>query len=321
MLKASNIIEAFVKIRLKQFYRELIGIGLIRIIFLIGLFGFIGFILFVSTSKYPDSFYVIGLTVFIILVVHTKRQDKSFLKTNFANYKLICFVEYLIMASIIIAFLIFHFQWIPLLFLLSALYLIIHLDLKTSQRNLNTKIQQLIPSGCFEWKGGVRQTLIILIPLWMIGLCTSFFIGSVPIVLFILGIIPFSFYEKGEPYQMILAYEMGTNQFLFHKINMQISLFSILALPLIGAFLVFHYEIWYIPIIEYFIFIFLYIYLILTKYAFYEPNRKSASAQIFGAIGVFGGIIPVFLPVVWLLSIRFFFKSKENLNFYLNDYN
>jgi hypothetical protein len=167
----------------------------------------------------------------------------------------------------------------------------------------------------------VRQALFILLPLWIIGLFTSFFIGSVPIVLFILGVIPFSFYEKGEPYQMILAYEMGPTQFLFRKIKMQISLFSLLSLPLIAAFLIFHRETWYIPIIEYFIFISLYIYLILTKYAFYEPNRKSPPAQVFGAIGAFSGIIPVFLPLVWLLSIRFFFKSKENLNVYLNDYN
>ena len=315
------MIEAFVKIRLKQFFRGLIGIGLVRIIFLIGLLGFMVFLLFLGTSKSPDSFYVTGITALILLMVQTKRQDKSFLKTNFENYRLIYFVEYVILASIVIAFQIFHFQWIPLLVLLSAIYLIIHLDLKTRQRNLNTRFQRLIPSECFEWKGGVRQSLFVIIPLWIIGFCTSFFIGSVPIVLFILGVIPFSFYEKGEPYQMILAYEMGTSQFLFHKIKMQISLFSILALPLIAAFLVFHFERLYIPIIEYFIFVSLYIYLILTKYAFYESNRKSPSAQVFGAIGALGGIVPVFLPVIWLLSIRLFFKSKENLNFYLNDYN
>lgn len=315
------MIEAFVKIRLKQFYRGMTGIGLIRIIFLIGLVGFIVFVLFIETSKAPDSYYVTGITSLILFMVQAKRQDKSFLKANFDRYKRICFVEYLILASIPMAFLIFHFQWIPLLLLISAIYLIIHLDLKSKQRNLNTRLQQLIPAKCFEWKGGVRQTIFILIPLWMIGLGTSFSIGSVPIVLFILGVIPFSFYEKGEPYQMIIAYEMGTSQFLFHKIRTLIAMFSILSIPLIAAFLVFHPEIWYIPVIEYFIFISLYIYLILTKYAFYEPNCKSTSAQIFGIIGAIGGIIPVFLPVVWLLSIRFFFKSNENLNIYLNDYN
>jgi hypothetical protein len=315
------MIEAFVKIRLKQFYRGLIGVGLIRIIFLIGLLGFIGFVLFIETSESPDSFYVAGLTSFILFMVQTKRQDKSFLKTNFDRYKLICFVEYLILASVPLIFLLFHSQGIPFLLLIASIYLIIHLDLKSKQRNLNTRLQQLIPSECFEWKGGVRQTLFVLIPLWLIGMGTSFSIGSVPIVLFILGVIPFSFYEKGEPYQMIIACEMRASQFLFHKIKMQITMFSVLSIPLIAAFLVFHPEIWYIPVIEYLIFISLYIYLILTKYAFYEPNSKSTSAQVFGAIGAFGGIIPVFLPVVWLLSIRFFFKSKENLNIYLNDYN
>jgi hypothetical protein len=61
--------------------------------------------------------------------------------------------------------------------------------------------------------------------------------------------------------------------------------------------------------------------LILTKYAFYEPNNKSQAAVAFGAIGALGGIIPVFLPVVWVLSVRFFFKSRENLKIYLNDFN
>jgi len=315
------MIEAFVKIRLKQIYRGLIGIGLIRIIFLIGLIGFILAFLFTQTSKNPNSSYVAGIAAFIVFWVHTKRQDKTFLQTNFDNYKLICFVEYLILTSVVTALMIFHFQWIPLITLLPVLYLITQFDLETRQYNLNTRLQRLIPSECFEWKGGVRQTFLILIPLWMIGLCTSFFIGSVPVVLLIFGIVPFSFYEKGEPYQMILAYEMGTDRFLIHKIKMLISLFSIITVPLIAAFLVFHYESWYIPIAEYFIFVSLYIYLILTKYAFYTPNRKSAAAGIFGAIGALCGIIPILMPVVWMLTLRFYFKSKENLKLYLDDYN
>jgi len=315
------MIEALVKIRLTQIYRGLIDIGLIRILFLIGMLGFLGFMSFIGTSKNPNSFYVAAITVLVLAAVHNSRQDKSFLKTNFVNYKLICFVEYLILSSIIVAFLIFHFQWIPLLLLLSLIYLIIQLDLKTKQRSINTRLQHLIPSDCYEWKGGVRQTLFFIVPLWLIGLFTSFFIGSVPIVLFVLGIIPLSFYEKGEPYQMILACEMGASQFLARKIKMQISLFSMLSFPLIVVFMIFHYERWYITIVEYFVFVSLQIYLIVTKYAFYESNRKSSAAKVFGIIGAFSVVIPVFLPVIWLLSIRFFFKSKETLNFYLNDYN
>jgi len=315
------MIDAVIRIRLKQVCRGLIGIGLIRIIFLAGLFVFILFYLFLQTSTYPNSFYVTGVTLLIALLVQTKRQDKVFLQASFYHYRLVCYAEYLLITLPVTVLMVYHAQWISVLILLPVLYCITCLDFKPKQRTLNTRIQQWIPSACFEWKGGIRKTLLILLPLWIAGLCTPFTLWTVPIVLFIIGIIPFSFYEQGEPYQMITAFEMGTKRFLFHKISMLILLYSVLAIPLMVAFLAFHYEHWYIPVAEYFIFLSLYIYLITTKYAFYEPNIKSPAAQTFQAIGALGGLIPVFLPVVWLLTIRFYFRSKETLNLYLNDYN
>jgi hypothetical protein len=315
------MVQAFIKIRLTQLFRGIIGIGIFRIIFLILLFGYLMTFVFLLTENQTNALYVVGTISLLTLWIQTKRKDKVFLKTNFEKYKLIYFAEYLALSFIAIIFLTIHLQWIPLLILLATFSLIIQLDIKMKQRSLNTKLQRMIPSECFEWKAGVRKTIFILIPVWLIGFFTSFLTGSVPIVMFILGIIPLSFYETGESYQMIIVYEKGTNSFLFYKIKMQILLFSIITIPLITAFVVFHYEIWYIPIAEYFIFISIHTYSILTKYAFYEPNNKSQAAVAFGTIGALGGIIPVFLPVVWLLSIRFFLKSRENLKLYLNDFN
>lgn len=119
---------------------------------------------------------------------------------------------------------------------------------------------------------------------------------------------------------MIIAFEKSSKDFLFHKIKRQTVIFSILIIPLIISFLFFHPDKWYIPVVEYLIFITLHIYLILTKYAFYDSNRESPAGQAIVAIGVLGGFIPLFLPVVWLLSIRFYFKSIKNLNYYLNDH-
>jgi len=321
-LSPLKMIEAFIKIRFKQFYRWTIEMGLIRLIFLIGLLGFIAFILFKQTSKIPNAYYVSGAFLLMVILIHIKRQDKIFLKIHFINYKLIYLAEYLLLIIPVIVSLIYHFQWIIAVSILCAIGAIVNIDIKKpKQRNLNTKLQQLIPYDCFEWKAGIRKTLFLIITFWMIGLSTSFFIGSVPIVIFILGILPLGFYEKGEPLQMVLAYEMGSNKFLFHKIKMQTILFSVLSIPLMVGFMIFHFERWYIPIAEYFIFISLHTYVILAKYAFYEPNKKSGALQLFGIIGVMGTIIPVLIPVVWLLSIRFYFKSRKNLNFYLNDYN
>lgn len=315
------MIQAFINIRVKQIFRALEGLGLIRTLFLVGLLVFIGFGLFMQTASTLNSFYMTVLYLLIITLIQVKRPDKRFAEINFNNFKLIFLIEYLLLMLPLFICLFYHKQWMQVISVVVLTLLIVNLDFKLKPKSLNTSIQKLIPSDCFEWKGGVRKTLVLIVTLWIIGLGTSFFVGSVPVVIFILGILPLSFYEKGEPVQMILAYEMGTSRFIMHKIKMHLALFTILSIPLIIAFLFFHPELWYIPIAEFFIFITSHIYVILLKYAFYQPNNKSNAAQVFVLIGAIGMIIPVFIPVIWLLSIRFYFKSRENLNFYLNDYN
>ena len=315
------MIGEFINIRFKQVYRAIVGIGLFRAIFLAVLVGFLGFILFKQTEILPNSYYLLGIYLLVIVLIQLKRQDKLFLKSHFNNYKLICFTEYLILSIPLLACLTYHSQWLSNLILFPSLFLIVNLDLKVKGRNLNTKIQQCIPYDNFEWKGGLRKSFFYIVPLWIISLATSFFIGSVPIAIFILGLVPLGFYEKSEPYQMILAYEMSTRRFLFHKLSLQIILFSFITIPLIISFMFFHYEHWYITLAEYLIFISLHIYFILAKYAFYEPNSKSATTVIFGSIGATAMFFPFLLPVVWLLSVWFYIKSTDKLNLYLNDYN
>ena len=312
---------AFFKIRLKQIIRSTKEIGLFRIIFIIGLLAFIAVALFKQTANAPNFFYSIGIYLTIITLIQVNRSDKRFLKIHFNNFKLILLTEYILLLIPLFICLIYYKHWILLISVILLTFLIINIDFKPRQKSLNTLIQRLIPAKCFEWKSGVRKALFLLIGFWIIGLSTSFFIGSVPIVLFILGLFPLSFYEKSEPIQMILSFEMGTNKFLFHKIKMQLALYTILSIPLIIAFLIFHADKWYIPIIVFLIMATSHIYIILTKYAFYQTNSKSSGAQAFGVIGAIGIIMPVFIPLIWLLSIRFYFKSRKNLNFYLNDYN
>lgn len=315
------MIAAFLNIRIKQFNRVMSGLGLFRVVFLSGLLGFGAFVIFMLSSEEPNSYYVTGGMVLMIITLHLNRRDKAFLKTHFNAYRLLFLVEYALIALPIALVLSIHSQWIPLLLLVASTGIITQLDYKPKQRSTNSLFQRLIPSAGFEWKAGIRRSLFFMVPLWIIGMGTSYFIGSVPIVMFILGIIPISFYENGEPIQMILSYEKNSHQFLWLKIKLQLILYSAITLPLIGAFILFHAEFWYIPLIEYLVFITLHLFLILTKYTFYQPNSKSPAASIFASIGAIASIIAIFLPIVWLLSIRFYVKSVKNLNFYLDDYN
>lgn len=314
------MIRTLLIIRLKQIYRGLIGIGFFRIVFLLGLMGFLGIMLFTKTSNESTSQYIsLGLLV-LLLMIQLGRSDKLFLKRHFPGFKSIILTEYIAISTPVLFCLMFHGQWIPTITLFFGLLIIVHLDAPPTGKSLNTKLQDLIPPDCIEWKSGLRKQFFIIVPTWIIAALTSFFIGSVPTVIFILGILTFSFFERCEPYQVLLSYEFAPCKFLLHKVKRQIQLFSVVVMPLIGLYLIFNFDKWYIPVAEFIIFVFLHIYIIMVKYAFYEPNTKSPAAQTFGGIGALGGIIPIFLPLVWSLTIWFYLKSINKLNYYLNDY-
>ncbi len=314
------MIRALLKIRLKQIYRGIIGIGLIRFIFLVGLVGFLGFALYIKSSDKLTSQYLSAGFLLLIMIVHFKRGDKLFLKSHFSNYKALMLAEYIILSIPVLCCFLIHKQWVAIS-QLSGLLIIINIDLKARNSNLNTKLQELIPDDAFEWKAGIRKQFFIIVPIWIIAALTSFFIGSIPIAIFILGITILSFFEKCEPYQILLSVELSATKLLTLKVKRLLQLFSTLVIPLLVLFIVFNPDKWYIPVAEYFIFCSLLIYTIMTKYAFYEPNIKSSAAQIYVALGALGGMIPVFLPVVWLMTIFFYSKSVNKLNFFLYDYN
>jgi hypothetical protein len=96
---------------------------------------------------------------------------------------------------------------------------------------------------------------------------------------------------------------------------------SIILLPLLLAFVLFHPELWYIPVIELLLISFVLWYAIFLKYAFYKPMQQLSAGQVFIAIGAMSLFLPFLVPLVWILSVRFYFQSVSNLKPYLNDYN
>ena len=79
------MVEAFIKIRLKQLFRGIIVIGIFRIIFLILLFGYLMLFVFKLTEDQTNALYVVGVISLLTLWIQINRKDKVFLKTNFKN--------------------------------------------------------------------------------------------------------------------------------------------------------------------------------------------------------------------------------------------
>jgi hypothetical protein len=315
-------IRQILLIRWKQLYRMLFQLGLIRLVVLLIVLFFLLAAVYTNSVWEQRANFISIIWLIMIYFINIKRKDKLFLRIVSNHLPLICFVEYLLISLPIIICLLLHIQWQALALIVAGIICIpfIHFNWKKKNKTLNTRLQRWIPFDMYEWKASLRKYFYIILILWMIGLCTSFFVASIPIVLFVIGLLFSECYETNESWQMLLACQKSSGKFLYCKIKQHITRFSLLVLPLIIAFMIFHWELYYIVVIEFIILLSIHIYCIVLKYAFYSHDR-SAVNPVFLMVGIFVGLIPITTPLLWLFSIYFFLKAQTNLYFYLHDYN
>lgn len=314
------LILSYTKFRLKQFLDIFLTIGLLRLPILLLLFVFLIMSIFHYSENEKYSYYIVAVSLLTVFFIQNNRSDKTFLKTHSYRFQFNYIIDYCLITTPVFITFIYHFQLKSILYLLLGIVLLSYTDISFSSKTRNTKFQEWIPDFCFEWKAGIRKMYFPILVLIMIGLFASYFIFVVPIVVFIIGVLLLDFYRENEPYQILIASEKGTKEFLLHKIKTQIILFSIFIFPLFLMFIFFHYQYWYVAVAEYLLFISLFLYSITMKYAFYIPRAQAPGAFSFFGL-LFGLFIPIFVPIIWGLSIYFYFKSIQRLNFYLDDYN
>jgi hypothetical protein len=265
---------------------------------------------------------IVGIWLILLTFIHLRRKDMIFLYTNISFYRPIICIEYILLSIPFIICLLFNKQWIALIFnLLGIISISFIREIGVRKfKTLNTCLQRYIPPDMYEWKAGMRKYLFLIILAWIGGFCFSFFLLSIPIALFIIGLLMFDFYQTNESWQMLMSYQKSASKLLCRKIKEHFLIFSIITFPLIVAFIVFHFEFWYVPLIEFIVLLSIHIYCIVLKYAFYSHNTGSVN-PVLQMTGIFVGLIPPVTPILWILSIFFFYKAKTNLYLYLNDFN
>jgi len=314
------MIVEILNIRIKQAYRILSQVGLFRTVFLlVFLAPFLAF-LFIKTRESNYEEMMGGIFLLSVLFIHIKRKDKEFLEIHAPKPQQVFFTEYLFLSAPMLVSMLYKGMWKYFVVYLIVLALIPCLKITFRKNSINSIFQKQIPDGNFEWKSGIRKYFLLFVVLWPLGLITSFFVASVPVTIFFLGAIVLSFYEKSEPLQILIASELNTSQFLMKKIKSQLLSFSVLILPLVIAFIIFHPRYYYIPSLEYVIFLILLVYTILLKYAYYQPAKEPGAVKTFTIIGSICLFIPVLIPLILILSVKFLFQASHRLNFYLNDF-
>gem|GEM_PF-489837 len=307
-------------LQIKGIKRSFEGLGIFRFLFIAALV--VGAIVAIATFLYKGENLEIAVAVNLLLIflLQVQRKDKAFLTISFINDRKLLFYQYLFLSLPLLGFLLYHFDWFLLLITISGILIAPFINIKIKKSNLNTKFQQWIPDEAFEWKAGMRRFLLVMIAAWLSGLVFSFFTGAVPLAIFVLGMIPLKFFEIGEPLQILISSEKSPVKLIIGKFKNHTIIFMLISLPLMLVFSILHAEIWYLVVVEFVIFLSLHYYFTLLKYAWYLPNQKPGSIEVFSGIGVVGVVLPIFLPLVWLLTLWFYFKAIANLKQYLHDF-
>jgi len=231
------------------------------------------------------------------------------------------FAEYSLLSLPLIFSLVYFQEWLIIIGFIFGLIIISFIAYSPKPVTRNNRLIGLIPSRSFEWKAGARKNYLFMAVIWVAGMLASFIVGVVPVAIIVLAFIIFGFYQQNEPVSILISRELGTKKFLWDKIvDLQLQ-FTLLFAPLLLAFFIFHPQFWFVPVLEYVLFSFVFVYIVLMKYAFYEPGSKNSANQILVAFGPLSILVPFMLPVIWLLSIKFYFNAKSNLKIYLDDYN
>lgn len=313
------MISAIFKIRIRQIGRIVNDIGLLRFLVVAFFLGTAIIITYMATNNQDGSIIISFLTVTSLFYLHVKRSDSQFLKSHVDHYIILQILEYLLLSLPITTGLAIHAQYTVFIAFIVCISLMTLFVKPFRRRTINTIIQKYIPDKAYEWKSGIRKSVYWLILIWVSAISTSFWIGSVPVAIVICGLIFLGFIDKNEPLSYLMSFEQSPGPFLLTKIKLHLLLFSVPLVPLIIIHLVFHYQYWYLAILPYFIVAFIHVYAILGKYSFYVPNTRSGS-QPFNMLGFAGVLLPFLLPLVIVLTIRFYFRSIDNLKIYLHDY-
>ncbi len=310
----------FLRVRKSALIREIQALGFVySLIVAAGIFFGLIFFYKLQDSQLHSVYSLAGVSI-LVAVLHFSRKDHQFIQLVSPHPFHIFFTEYLTLVLPLIILSVAQ-SGTPIFLLVLIPLLIISLLPVTGSRFIATGFtNKLIPDTNFEWKSGMRKTGGLLILLWL----ASFALTPVPfaslIALWFALLTVSSFYDDGEPWEMLEAYGMDAKQFLHHKIKVQLQTYLLPVTPvlLISGF-IFPERWWVFLLFLIFSSINISVF-VLSKYAVWRPAEVNRSASIVNAMCMIGLFLPFLLPLPVFVLIRNYRKAMLNLKPVLHDY-
>lgn len=236
-----------ISLRFKQFYRAIGEVGFIRIVLVLPFVAIIILALMESLLK-QGMWSAFALFAFILVSIHFNRKDKHFLKLLQNQRFTIYIIEYILISLPIIAWFIYESAWQQIIATIAITGILPFINWTFIYQNAKAWLRfPKFMTKDFEWMMGIRKNIGYIIPLYVLGLALSFKTASVLVVLLLLGIITTTFYlEEGETRDFLHLYADSPKGLMRLKVVRAIGLFLLFTIPLSIAFLIFHYQYWYL---------------------------------------------------------------------------
>ena len=305
-------------IRTRQLKREISGLGIYTVLFLIAVVYAVVFF-YIKYRQGSHAWYLVSLLAFLCLLIQYKRKDKGFIFKHISNPHLQVFAEYLLLTLPFSVSAIFTKSWYifpALLFTLGILPFVKPLAVKrTYYKNLSS----IIAAENVEWISGIRKNMIPVLFLYLAAACTCW-ISIVPLFfLWLLTMVCCSFHQESEPVQVLREGDLSASNYIIKKMMVSARYIMVLYIPVLVVNALFNgnhvlLNLLFIPAQ-----LCVVCFTICLKYSTYKPGRNLCGNNIPLAIVSMGSVIPYFLPVPAILSVSYFYKAKKNLKQYLDD--
>lgn len=311
--------NTILQIRYQQGVRTLRDLGLLRILFLGGLLAVFSISFYNLVDLY--SWWVVGAWAFSLVSIHNQRDDQQFLRHLGINRRMLFWMEYSILSAPF-AFLFFIqgdlLHVLAVLASAAALAMINPIFPKLRLKRASRSIRWL-PKAAFEWRSGWRNHGWILVLLLVLGLSMSNYVFVPLVALFGLALTTSAFYTDGESKEMLEAVANKPSTLLHRKAQIQLGLYSVMAAPLIAAFLLFHLHWWFVLLVVLAICVIFQLFALFLKYSMYEPGEPININLFTMWLGICTACLtlPFLQPVPLVMTVRMYHRAKANLQNYL----
>jgi hypothetical protein len=266
----------------------------------------------------PSCWYVIAVIVALVLMAQLSRSDKSFIYLHLSRPRTAIFTEYFLLSLPFTLPLLFTSNWYCFPLFPVAFAIISQLQITVSSPQVKYRwLAKFIPAQQFEWLSGLRQALPVFALLYAVAL-TFCWVKALPLfLLWLLNTMVLSFYQEGEPLQLLRIYAETPKLLLRKKLVEHSKLLLILNLPVIALQGIFYPLIGLIGIVFLALQLISLAFAIFLKYSTYAPNQSAKSNTLLLTLAQLGVIFPFLLLVPLAMCFRYYGRAIRNLALYL----